>query len=97
MKETVKQRTVIQEKPAELFVNGKNTVPVGDTDQFEGHGSGTLHGVEISAGRAETAVTAERDKFEFSAVRTAIHGAAKSGVAAVNHFFNIFDDRVTRM
>ena len=70
---------------------------VGDIDQLKSHGCGALHGVEIPTGRAEAAVAAERNKFELSAMGTAIHGSAKGGVAAVNHFFNIFDDRVTRM
>ena len=42
-------------------------------------------------------MTAEGDKFEISAGRAGIHGAAKRGVAAMDHFFYIFDDRVTRM
>ena len=63
MEETVKERTVIQEKLPELFINGKNTMAVGSTDQFKGHGSSTLHGIEISTGRAETAVAAEGNEF----------------------------------
>lgn len=42
-------------------------------------------------------MAAERDKFEFATVGASVHGAAESWVAAINHFFNIFDDRVTRM
>ena len=36
---------------------------VGNTDQFKEHGSGALHGVEISTERAETAVAAEGNEF----------------------------------
>ena len=42
-------------------------------------------------------MTAEGDKFEISAGRAGIHGAAKRGVAAMDHFFYIFNDRVTGM
>lgn len=63
MEETVKERTVIQEKLPELFINGKNTMTVGDIDQLKGHGRSALHGVEIPTGRAEAAVAAERNKF----------------------------------
>ncbi len=63
MKETVKQCPVIQKEMPEIFINGKNTVPVGNVDQFKGHGCSALHGIEITAGRAEAAVAAERNKF----------------------------------
>lgn len=63
MEETVKEGTVIQEKLPELFINGKNTMTVGDIDQLKGHGRSALHGVEIATGRAEAAVAAERNKF----------------------------------
>lgn len=97
MKQTVKQGAVIQEKLSKVFVNGKYTVAVGNVNQLEGHGSSALHGVEVSAGGAETAVAAERDKFQFSAVRTAIHGSTEGGIAAVDHFFDIFHLAVTGM
>ena len=45
---------------------------VGDINQLKGHGCSALHGIEISTGRAETAVAAERDEFEFSTVRAAV-------------------------
>lgn len=62
MKKAVKERAVIQEKLPEVVINGKNTMPVGDIDQFKRHGGSALHGVEIPAGRAETAMAAERNK-----------------------------------
>ena len=80
-----------------MLINGKNTVAVGDIDEFKGHTGSAFHGIFIAAGGAETAFTAERDKLKLSAVGTAIHGAAKGGIAAVDHFFNIFNDRVTGM
>lgn len=62
MEQAVKERTVMEEKRAELFVNSKNTMAVWDIDQFKGHRGRALHGVEISTGRTKAAVAAERDK-----------------------------------
>ena len=47
----------------QLFINGEYAVAVCDIDQFKGHRGSTLHGIEISAGRAEAAMAAERNKF----------------------------------
>ena len=63
MKKAVKERAVKEKKLPELFINGENTMAVCDIDQFKGHRCSTLHGIEISAGRAEAAMTAERNKF----------------------------------
>ena len=62
MEETIKQCPVIKEKLPEIFVDGENTMPVGDIDQFKGHGGSASHGIEISTGKTETAMVAERDK-----------------------------------
>ncbi len=97
MEEAVKQCPVIQEKLPEVFVNGKNTVPVGNVDQFERHGGSALHGVEVTAGRAETAVAAERDEFQLAAVRAAVHCPAKGGVATVDHLINVFHLSISGM
>lgn len=63
MEEAVKEGTVIKKEMAEVFIDGKDTVPVYDVYQFEGHGSGALHGIEVATGRAEAAVAAEGDEF----------------------------------
>ena len=97
MEEAVKQGAVIEEETAELVINGKNTVAVWDIDKLKGHGGSALHGVEITAGRAEAAVAAERDKFQLAAVGTAVHGPAESWVATVNHFLHVFNDGITWM
>ncbi len=97
MKEAVKQGTVIQEEITEIFINGEHAVTVWDTHQLKGHRSSALHGVEVFAGRTETAVAAERDKFELSAVGTAIHCPAKGGITAVDHFIHVFNDSRTWM
>lgn len=97
MEETVKERTVIQEKLPELFINGKNTMTVGDIEQLKGHGSSTLHCVEIPAGRAEAAMAAKRNKFELSTEGTAIHSPTKGRVTTVDHFIHVFYHRLTRV
>ena len=73
----MKQSSVLKEKITEIFINGKNTVAMSNIDQFKRHIGRAFHGIFVAAGRAETAVTAERNEFEFSAVRTAIHCAAE--------------------
>lgn len=97
MKKAVKEGAVIQKKIAELLINGKNTMPVGNIDQFKGHGGSAFHSIFIATGGAETAVAAERDEFQLSTVGTAVHGTAESGGAAVNHLLHVFNDRGTWM
>lgn len=63
MEKAVQERTVMQEEIPEIFVNGKNAMPVGNVDKFKGHGGSAFHGMFIAAGEAETAVATERDKF----------------------------------
>ena len=43
------------------------------------------NGILVSAGRAETAVASERDKFKFAAMGTAVRGTAKSWITTVDH------------
>lgn len=90
MEQTVKEGTVIKEKIPELFIDCKNAVAVMYVYQLKGHVGSAFHGIFITAGRAETAVAAERDKFELTTGRAAKHGAAKGGVAAVYHLIDIF-------
>ena len=97
MEETAKEGTAMQEKPPELFINGKNTMTVGDIEQLKGHGSSTLHCVGISAGRAEAAMAAKRNKFELSTEGTAIHSPTKGRVTTVDHFIHVFYHRLTRV
>lgn len=66
-------------------------------NDFKGHGSSPVDGVHVAAGRAEAGMTAESNKFKVAAAGAGIHGTTKSRITAVNHFFYIFDDRVTRM
>lgn len=75
----------------------KNTMPVLNINELEGHRSGSVNGVHVAAGRTKAGVTAERNKLKISAARAGVHRAAKRRIAAINHFFYIFDDRITRM
>ena len=97
MKETVKQGAVSEEEVTELTVNGKNAVAVEDIDELEGHGSSALHGVQISTGRTEAAVASEGDEFQLATFGAAEHCTAKGGIAAVDHFIHVFNNRSTWM
>ena len=70
---------------------------VSNVNEFKSHGSSTFHRVLIATGRAKAAVTAERDKLEIAAMLTAIHGTAEGGVATMDHFVHIFNNRITWM
>ena len=94
MKKAVEKRTVKEEKLSEAGINGKDTMSVGDIDELKGHGGSAFHGVLVATGGAETAVAAEGDEFEFTAGRTAVHGAAKGRIATVNHLIDIFHFRI---
>ena len=61
-----------------------------DINQFKGHTGSAFHGIFVAAGRAETAMTAERNKFKISAVRTAVHGTTERWITAMNHLIDIF-------
>ena len=90
MEETVQERSVLKEEAAEIFINGKNAVAMLDTDKFERHTCGALHGIFVAAGGAKTAVTAERNEFEVPAVWTIVHGTAKRRITTVDHLIDIF-------
>ena len=97
LKKAVKERTVMQKERAQVFINGKNEVPVGTINEFKGHFGRAFHTVFITTGGTKLRMAAERDKFEFATVRTAIHRAAIRRISAVDHFFNVFHDNGTGM
>ena len=97
MKETVKERAILQEKITEGRINGKNAMTVSDINELKGHRGSAFHGIFITADRAETIVTTERNKLEISAVGTAIHGTTKRRITTVDHFFDIFHLRRSGM
>ena len=90
MEEAVQERTVLKKKVTEIIINGKNAMAVMDIDKFESHTGGAIHGIFVAAGRAKAAVTAERNEFEVSTVRTTVHGATKGRITAVDHLIDIF-------
>ena len=60
-----------------------------DIDEFESHTGGAFHSIFVAARRAKTAVTAERNEFEVTAVGASVHGTAKRRITAVDHFIDI--------
>lgn len=68
-----------------------------DINQFKGHRGSAFHGIFIAAGGTETAVTAERDKFQLTAMRTAEHSTTKSWIATVDHLIDIFHLSISGM
>lgn len=90
MKEAVQERAVFKEKVAEIFINGKNTMTMLDINKFERHTGGAFHSVFVATGRTKAAVTAEGNKLEIAAMGAGVHGTTKRGIAAVDHFIDIF-------
>ena len=97
MKETVKERAILQEKITEGGINGKNAMTVSDINELKGHRGSAIHGIFITAGRAETAVTAERNKLKISTVWAAVHSTTKRRITTVYHLFDIFHLRSSGM
>ena len=96
-KKAVKEGTVSKKEGAELLGNGEDAVAVCDIQDLKGHGSGTVNGVFRTAGRTETAVAAERDKFKLTTFVTAIHGTAERGITTVKHPVDIPNDGLSGM
>lgn len=92
MKKAVEQRAISAEKDAKFFRDSEYTMPVNALNDFEGHRSGTLDRIEISAGRTETAFTVKRNEFERTTRRTPIHSTAVSRISAMNHLFDAFEN-----
>lgn len=74
---------------SELFIDGEDTVAVAAAEELKGHGGRAFLAVFCTAGGAEPALAAERNKLHFTAVGTGIHGSAEGRVAAVYHFINV--------
>jgi len=92
MKKAVEQRAISAEKDAKFFRNSEYTMPVNALNDFEGHRSGTLNGIEITTGRAKTTFAAKRNKFERTTRRTPVHSSAESRISAMNHLFDAFEN-----
>ena len=91
MKETVKERAILQEKITEGRINGKNAMTVSDINELKGHRGSAFHGIFITADRAETIVTTERNKLEISTVDHLIDifHLSFSGMKNIFNFFII--------
>ena len=89
MKETVKERAILQEKITEGRINGKNAMTVSDINELKGHRGSAFHGIFITADRAETIVTTERNKLEISTVDHLIDifHLSRSGMKSIFDFF----------
>ena len=48
MEETVQERTILKEKVAEIFINGKNAMAGLDTNEFERHTGGAFHSIFVA-------------------------------------------------
>lgn len=59
MEKTIEEGAVIEEKIPKLFINGKDTMAVGDINEFKGHRGGAFHGIFVTASRTEAAIAAE--------------------------------------
>ena len=89
MKETVKERVILQETITEGRINGKNAMTVSDINELKEHRGSAFHGIFITAGRAETTVTTEGNKLEISAVDHLIDifHLSRSGMKSIFNFF----------
>ena len=97
MKEAVKKFTIFKEEVAEVFIDGENTMPVSNINQFEGHVGGAFHRIFIPTGGTEATVTSEGNEFKFPAFGAAVHGTAIRRVTAINHLLDVFNHSVARM
>ena len=97
MEEAVEEGTVFEKERPEILIDSEDTMPVGDIDKLKGHRGSAFHGILVTAGGPETAVAAKRDKLEFSAFGTAIHGTTVGRVTTVDHLVHVFNDRIAWM
>ena len=67
MEEAVKEITVFEKEVTEIFINGKDTVPVFYIDELKRHVCSAFHGIFVTACRTEPAMAAERDELQLSA------------------------------
>lgn len=97
MEEAVKEIAVFKKEVPEIFINGKDAVPVFYADQLKGHVCSSFHGIFVTTCRTEPAMAAERDKFQLPAFGTAILGPAVGRITTINHLLDVFFYSVTRM
>ena len=93
MEKAVKKGAVFKEEMPELFRNRENAMPVSGVNDLKRHGSSTLDIIFVPTGGTEAAFAAERDDLDLVAFTACVDGMSFAPVAAVNHFFNVFNDR----
>lgn len=94
---TSKEGAVSEKEGAEFLSDSEDTVAVLNVQNLKSHGGSTVNGIFCTAGGAETAVAAERDKFKFAAFVTGKHGTTERRVTTVKHPVNIPDDGLSGM
>ena len=82
---------------SERIVDGEDAMSVSDVDELEGHGGSAIHGIFVATGGAETAMASKRNKFEIATFFASPHYASVTGIATMEHFINVFNNRRTRM
>ena len=97
MEQTIEQRTILEKGFAKIFIDRENAMAMCDIYQLKGHTGGAFYGIFVSAGRTETAVTAERNEFQFTTIRACKESTAIRRITTMNHLVNIFNDSRTRM
>lgn len=75
--------------------NSKEIMAMLNRDNLKRHGRSPVNGVHVAAGRTETGMTAESNKYKVTAPRASNHGTTKGRITAMNHFFYILNDRIT--
>jgi len=90
VKKTVEQRTIIEKEISEIFINGKNAVPMFHIHEFKRHTGSAFHGIFIATGRTKTTVATERNKFPIFTMGADIHSTTKRRITTVDHLINIF-------
>ena len=70
---------------------------VDTVNKFERHGGCSVDGIHVTAGRAETAMTSERNKLQIATFVASIHCTTERGIATVYHLIHVFDYGFTWM
>ena len=90
VKKQIKQIAVFQEEGTKLRIDGKNAVAMLNFNDLKSHRIRAVNGIFCSAGRAQSAFAAKRNKFEFPTFFTGIHSTAVGRIPTVDHFIDIF-------
>ena len=97
MEEAVEEGTVFEKERPEILIDSEDTMPVGDIDKLKGHTGSAFHGILVTAGGTEAAVTSEGNEFKFPTFGAAVHGTAIRRITTINHLLDVFNNCVARM